>query len=367
MEASALDGLLTEDLLLVQGSVRELAQTSAAPKAESWDHHGGFPAELWEELAGLGLFSLLVPDSEGGSGLGLLGAVVATGTLSEGAGLAGAMFLAQSAAIYALIRGEDAAARARNLPTLQSGEAKSAVAFAGPVPGISSVRAEVDGPRVRLFGEHAMVPFGGRAALHVARAVRGDEPVLASFESGGGGGRHSPIRPPQGLAGLGFASVQWDAAEGRLLGGAAHVVDLEDALRLLVAAFHVGVGRGAVSHAVRYVEERKQFGLELSRFGAMRERLAEADAGLEAARACLYLAAREKDRGAPSRAMIARARWLSARAGMAAADHAVQIYGGYGYSREYPVERAYREARFLGFGEGVASDLHLTISQGLRP
>jgi acyl-CoA dehydrogenase len=218
----------------------------------------------------------------------------------------------------------------------------------------------------RLRGAKRLVPFPGRAGAFVVLAAD-DAGVRGLYLVGpdAAGVRHERREETLGLLGMETATLELDGTPAERLGGAEVVLRTIEGARIAVAALLSGVGRGAVRHAARYAGERRQFDKPLSEFGAMKERLARADARVFAARATVHGAARLRDRGAPCAVAAARARLMAGEAAISAADDALQVYGGYGYSREYPAERFYRDARFIGFGEAHPATLAADLAADL--
>jgi alkylation response protein AidB-like acyl-CoA dehydrogenase len=360
MEPSPADLLLPEECQLIQESVRALAGGPFADAAAALDQSGAHPEDLVRELAGAGLFGILVPEAQGGAGLGVLPAVVAVEALARCSGGLAGVLLAQTAAIAAL-RSAGASEAAR-LEGLGAGSSHGALAVADLDP-TSPVRAVAAGEAVAVDGVKVLVPFPGRASCHLVVAGTPAGSALVLLEPGPS--VHHKHTPTLGLRGFGLGRLEMREALGRRIGGPDEVRDILLVLRLLVAALHVGLGRGAIAHAFRYSGERLQFGQPIRRFGALAERLARSTADLEAARALLILAATRRDAGQPAAQAAREARLVAGRAALRAADDAVQIYGGYGFSREYPVERFYRDARFLGFGEGTPAQLFVEIVEDL--
>ena len=136
-----------------------------------------------------------------------------------------------------------------------------------------------------------------------------------------------------------------------MLGDGKLIADVLAGAQIAVSALLCGVARGALDHAVRYANEREQFGVRIRDFTAIQERIARSDARIEGLRALVHGAAGLRDAGKPHAHAARRARLQAAQVPMAAAHDALQVFGGYGYSREYPPERFYRDARFPGFGE----------------
>ena len=166
----------------------------------------------------------------------------------------------------------------------------------------------------------------------------------------GAGIRHDPV-DGIGMRGSCLGTLTLDGAAGRVIGGEELVARVMSGARIAMAATLAGICRGSLDHAVRYSEERKQFKLALRRFAAIQEKLVTGDARTEAIRGLTHGAARLADSGEPFAHAARRARHLAADVAKTITDDGIQVYGGYGYSREYPVERFYRDAMFCGFGE----------------
>ena len=364
MERSELDFALTEEQEMLRQTVRDFAEQRVRPAHEHVDHAAVHPTDLVDGLKELGLFGVLAPVDQGGAGMGFLAHVLCVEALSEAGGVMGGIVAAHGAVVDALAmdgrHGDVVAALASwellGAPALQEDDhgAVACTATAGETP--------------RLTGRKTLVPFPGRAGVFLVLAK---EPAgvtgLYLVKADARGVRHESRQETLGLLGLETAVLELDGAPAVKLGFAGALIDVGATvrsvlttiagLRIAVAALLSGVARGAIGHALRYAGERKQFDKPLLDFVAIRERLARADGRVAAARGLVHSAARLRDRGEPSALAAARARAFAAEAAMSAVDDALQIYGGYGYSREYPVERFYRDARFIGFGEGHPSVL----------
>jgi alkylation response protein AidB-like acyl-CoA dehydrogenase len=358
MERSGLDLQLSEEQAMLRDTVRSFALEHVAPRHEALDHAAVHPAELAAGLADLGLFGILAPADQGGVGMGMLAHVVALEELSAAGGLAGGILCAHGIALDVIA----SAAPARLQPQVLDGSAYAAPAFEG-VPGVADVTAAADGA---LSGTKARVPFPGRAGAYVILAAEaGGASALFLVEKGAKGLTHAGNEDRLGLLGLETAPLVLEGTPAARLGGADLVAKAWTTARIQVAALLVGVGRGAVAHAVRYANERKQFDRLLIEFVAIQERIARSAARVDAARGLVHEAARLRDRGEPSAIAAARARLVAGETAVVAADDGLQVFGGYGYSREYPAERFYRDARFMGFGEGDLSTLSGEIARDL--
>jgi alkylation response protein AidB-like acyl-CoA dehydrogenase len=241
-------------------------------------------------------------------------------------------------------------------PALQEDDAQLVTAEAVAVGGAYTVT-----------GRKVQVALPGRAAAFVVLAREDKSYALFLVEGSAAGVRHEGPDARLALACLETGTLILDGAPAVKLGGADLIARVLASARIAVSCLLAGIGRGAVTAAMKYAHERKQFDRFLHEFVAMQERLSRGDARVEAARALAHGAARLRDRGDACGLAAARARLVAGEAAMTAADDALQVFGGYGFSREYPAERFYRDARFSGFGESHPPALYLNITKGLAP
>ena len=350
MERSPLELLWSEDQSLIASTVDEFARDRVAPQHEALDHAGAHPDALWAELSELGLLGVPLPEDLGGAGAGYLAQVLAVEGLARAGGLVGALVCAQGAVVDAVALSGDEEAQGQWLEELATGGRFGAPALMESAPGRVTTTAEGDGPSVRVRGTKLCVPFPGRPSLLGVLARRGDDDVLVAIPGDAAGVRHE-AEAQLGFHGVEAGPLTLEGAEGRVLlegdGLAAFVADL----RISVAALLCGVSRGALDHGVRYGGERAQFKRPIRDFPAVQERLVDGDARVEALRGLVHGAARLKDVGQPFHHAARRARVLAAEVAPRVTHDALQVFGGYGVSREYPAERFYRDALFPGFGE----------------
>jgi alkylation response protein AidB-like acyl-CoA dehydrogenase len=234
-----------------------------------------------------------------------------------------------------------------------TGEILGAPALMEEDAGFVTTEAEGEGGDVVLVGRKALVPWPGRAALYVVRARRGEDVILVLVESGAAGLTHERGGPDLGLLGYETGDLVLAKTPGVVLGDASLLERVWGGARIAVSALLCGLARGALDHALRYAGERKQFGKELRQFTAMQERLCRIDTLSASLRGLVHGAARLRDLGEPHAHAARRARLFATEVAMQSVHDAVQVYGGAGYSREYPIERYFRDAGFPGFGEHV--------------
>ena len=364
MDRSDSDLLLSEEQAILQKTLRDFVAERVTPAAEALDHDAVHPDALVAGMAELGLFGILVPTDAGGVGMGHLAHGLAVEELACGAGGLGAILAAHGLAADALVGSgiaspliADAASGAALLaPALQEDDAQL----------VTTEAASVDGGWV-LTGRKVQVAFPGRAAAFVVLAREDKSYALFLALAGAAGLRHDGPDERLSLNCLETGTVVLDRTPATRLGGADLVSRVLASARIAVSCLLAGIGRGAVAAAMKYAHERKQFDRFLHEFVAMQERMSRGDARVEAARALAHGAARLRDRGEPCGLAAARARLVAGEAAMSAADDALQVFGGYGFSREYPAERFYRDARFGGFGESHPPALYLNITKGIAP
>lgn len=328
------------------GAVRSLAQREVAPHAVRWDDQGHVDDGLAARLGGeLGLFGIGVDEADGGSGVGMLGAVAVLEELARSSGgLAAALAIHEGAGIGLALQAEPA----RRAAVVQQWLlARAPGAWVGPR---HQVACTADGAGWRLRGSAPMIPgaAGQGPTAVVAHGPDGPTAFLLPADA-------LLQRRPRGALGLRCAAwgelgidvrVDDDARIGPP-GGAAPLAALAHArTSVLLAAVASGGARAALVQAAGYARERQQFGQPIAQFQAIQWKLADGGTGRDAGFVLATRAAGQLDRGTPgAAAAAAQAHLLSVRHAIAACSDALQIHGGYGYTREYPIERMLRDAR----------------------
>jgi alkylation response protein AidB-like acyl-CoA dehydrogenase len=353
----------------VRGLARDFAATKLRPNTEEWDAAGALDDSVLPELAELGFFGMLVPEADGGMGLDAATYVAALEEIAWGEPAA-ALLVAQSvvAADLVLHYGDDAQ-RARWLAPLASGELLGCLALAdenrADTDEDSAARAERAGDGWRLAGCKKWVANGERAGLAVLLATTGDGlhalftvPREAGFRAGPRvttlGLRAAP------LVELDFSGLVLD--DGHRLAGFAGDAQVADSIgRLSAAAMAVGISQAALEHATGYAAEREQFGVPIRSFEGIQHKLAEMATRTLGARLLLERAASRPDDAAAT----AMAKLAAAECAMYVTTEAVQVFGGYGYMRDYPVEKLMRDAKATQIIHGPSEVQRLLIAQAL--
>ena len=369
----------SEELQQIRELAREFAAGELRPHVERWDHERAMDPAVLDHLAELGFFGMRVPERWGGMEFGLPTWVAALEELSWGEPAVALTLSIHSAFAVGLLlaHGTDAQKDAW-LPRLASGEARACVALseaqAGSDIAAADTRARRDGDGWVLSGAKKWVTNGRTATLAV---------VLARLEEDAAGGRPSfglflvptdvdgwkpgarentmGLRPVEVVeAALEDVRVPADALLGKEGRGLALALEGLDTGRLGIAAQAVGIGRAALEHARDYAAERRQFDTALKDFEGIQFKLADMATGVEAARALLMRAAE-----APSTSASAMAKLFASETAMRVTTDAVQIYGGYGYMRDYPVEKLMRDAKATEIYEGTSEIQRVVIAREL--
>jgi alkylation response protein AidB-like acyl-CoA dehydrogenase len=346
-------------------AVRQFVQKDVMPLAQEEDAAGGFPAALVERLAELGVFGALVPADYGGLGLDLTTTAMLVEELARGWGMLGALVAGHLATADAIARYAGGAERGRLLPAMVRAERLGAVALGAPVA------ARRAGGGWGLAGRAPQVPAATRASVFAIIVDLEGHRAAFLAESGVTGLEVGPAVDTLGLRGLGAADLSFSHLrlphDARLGGDDADVATaIESRLRLGEAAVAVGIGEAAFEAALRYAQQRSTFGKPIAQHQAIQLKLADMATRVTAARLLVYrAAARLGARPVEAAAAAAMARLEAAESAYHAALESMRTHGGYGYTKEFPVERFYRDAGALLAGDGSAGRLRLTVARAV--
>ncbi len=352
------------------------------PHARRWDETGEFPRDTVGKLGEMGLMGVNLPEEYGGSGMDTISYAIAVEELARGDGsLALTVASHNSLCTGHIFSFGSEAMRRRYLPGLASGRVLGAWALTEPGSGSDSLRmstrAEWRGDRWVLNGSKMFITQGTVAGLYVILAVtdreKGRDGVTAFLVEAGTPG----LTVGRKLDKLGMRSS--DTAElffedlevrpanviGEVHGGFRDTMRNLAGGRISIAALAVGLGRGALEEAIAYAKQRVQFGQPIAGFQAIQWKVANAATELDASALLTYRAAWRKDAGKAYVQEAAMAKLYSSEAAMRATIQAVQILGGYGYVREYPVERFLRDAKLCEIGEGTSEVQRMIIARRL--
>jgi len=357
-------------------TAREFAANELAPHVEAWDRSGTFPREAVDALGRLGFLGMLIPEAWGGAGLDTVTYLLALEEIARvDASMAVTMSVHNSLPTQMILHHGSDAVRERYLRPMAEGRLLGAFALseahAGSDPAAMSCRADRDGDAYVLNGTKAWVTNGATADVVVAMARTGGPGVggISAFvvETDAAGFGVGKEEKKMGLRASNTTEIVFTdlrVPAGHRLGedgeGLRHALSSLEHGRLGIAAQALGIATACLDHSVAWAKEREAFGRPIAEFQGLRFKLAELAAEVSAARAQTHAAAAKQDRGEPARAAASMAKLLASRTAMKAAVAAVQIYGGYGYVKEYPVERFFRDAKVTEIYEGT-SEIQLHV------
>jgi alkylation response protein AidB-like acyl-CoA dehydrogenase len=370
----------------MQRQLRDMVRTFAAervrPAAAETDRAERFPREIIAELGRLGILGCFVPERYGGAGFDYVGYALAMEELSAACAATGTIFTAHaSLATWPILALGSEAQRERYLPRLARGEWLGCFALSEPGAGsdAGSIRtmARRDGDHYVLNGSKNFITNAPDAQLAVVFASldpsRGNKGLAAFLvETGWPGWEVVRIEEKMGIRGAHSAQLAFTelrVPRENLLGGEAEgfkvAMKTLDGGRIGVAAQAVGIARAALEDSLAYVGERRAFGQRLADFQGLQWRLADLATAVEAARLLTLRAAFLKDRGLPYTQEAAMAKVYAAETAMTCATQGVQLHGGYGYTREFAVERYFRDAKITEIYEGTSEIQRLVIASQL--
>jgi alkylation response protein AidB-like acyl-CoA dehydrogenase len=369
-----------DDLKDCREMVRDFARTEIAPHVREWDEKAHFPLETVRKMGELGLMGILVPEEFDGAGLTYAHYVA---ILEELGAVEGGLALTVAAhnslcTNHVFLFGSDKIRR-RWLPRLASGEVIGAWALTEPEAGSDAGATKTTAVRndkgwiingTKNFITHA---GAGGICVVVARTTPGsDHHGISSFlvpldSPGVSVGKHEDkvgVRVSD-TASLTFEDCQVgaEALFGKEGEGFIQAMEVLDGGRISIAAMAVGIARGALDAAVAYAKERHQFGKPIAAFQGLRFKLADMATAVEAARLLTEKSAREKDAGRKTTLISSQAKLYASEVAVKVGEDAVQVLGGYGYTKDYPVEKFWRDAKLCTIGEGTSEIQRLIVAR----
>ena len=370
---------LSEEQLLLQKSVREFAEAEVKPQARELDETGHFPHDLFGKAAELGLTGVAIPESEGGAGFDHISYSIVIEEISRCCASTGVILSVQNSLYCDPIHryGTDEQKRKFLLPFAR-GEKIGCYALTEPQAGSNAAalqtKAVKRGHRYILNGTKAWITNGGAADAAIvyvntepAKGEKGISAVLV--EKGTPGFKVGKEEKKLGISATACSELVFtdcEVPEGNRIGneGEGYKVALStlDGGRIGIAAQATGIAQGAFEAALKYSKQRLAFGHPIAEFQAIQFMLADMATDIDAARLLMRKAAWKQDTGVRFSADAAMAKLFASEMATRVAHKAIQIHGGNGYSREYPVERAYRDARITEIYEGTSEIQRLVIS-----
>jgi alkylation response protein AidB-like acyl-CoA dehydrogenase len=376
------DFRLTEEQQLLKRTVREFAEAEMRPHVREWDEAQHFPDELMPKLAALGLLGIQWPESYGGAGMSAVDYCLCIEELARvdpGVALSVAAHNGLCSSHIAMFGSE--AQKQTYLVPLARGEKIGAWALTEASSGSDAAAlrttAARDGADWVLNGSKAFTTHGrvGHVCVVMAMTDRaaGAKGISAFIvEQGTPGMTAGKKEDKLGMRASETSEVLFDACRvpaDRILGeegqGFVNALQVLDAGRIGIAALSVGLAQGAYEAALRYARERTAFGKTINRFQAIQWKLADNVTRIEAARLLTYRAAFLKDRGARFTLESSMAKLYASEIAVKAADDCVQIHGGYGFVKDYPAEKYFRDVKLTTIGEGTSEIQRLVIARQL--
>jgi alkylation response protein AidB-like acyl-CoA dehydrogenase len=386
----------TDEQQAITEMVRQFADEQILPNAEHFDHEDEFPAEIVEQMKELGLFGVTIPEEYGGMGLDLTTYVMIVEELSRGwisiSGIINTHFIGS----YLLMKYGTDEQKQKYLPRMATGEIRAAFSLSEPEMGSDvqalKTNAKKDGDYYVINGQKMWVTNGLRSDMVFVLVVTDPEAEkrhkgMTCFIAEKEGGVHEntgdyaglnvpPVLKKMGYKGVESTELVFDGyrcpAENILGGeeaglnkGFAQMMDALEVGRANVAARGVGIAQRALELALRYSQERKTFGKPICEHQAIQFKLADMATQVEAARLLTIRAARLKDAGERSEMEAGMAKLFASEAGRFCVEESFRIHGGYGYSKEYEIERLYRDAPLLLIGEGTSEIQRMVIGKTL--
>jgi hypothetical protein len=377
-----LDFQLNEEQLQLKKTVRDFAESEIAPNVMRWDEAGEFPLATIKELGKLGLMGIIFPPEYGGAGMGYVEYVTSVAELSRVDGSVGIIVAAHTSLCsnHIYVAGNEAQKK-KYIPKLASGEFIGAWGLTEPSAGSDAGSARMTAARAKggwvLNGTKTFITNGHYADVVVALAVT-DRAArthgLSAFivEKDTKGFRAGKKENKLGLRASDTAELIFEdcfVPAENLVGGEGN--GFRDAMRVLdggrisIAALSLGMAEGAYGVALKYSKERKQFGQAISEFQAIQWKLADMATEIEAAKLLTMRAASMKDAGISTTLESSMAKLYASEVAVRCANEGVQIHGGYGFIKDYPAEKFYRDVKLCTIGEGTSEIQRLVIARQL--
>lgn len=375
-----MDFELNDEQRQMKMSVREFAESEIAPHVMEWDEAQHFPIELTPKLAALGVMGVVFPEEFGGAGLGYVEYATVIEELSRVDGSVGISVAAHTSLCsnHIYLFGTEEQKRKYLVP-LAAGEHLGAWGLTEPGAGsdASSTRTTAvrkDGGWVvngsKNFITHAIAADTCVAFASTDRAKKSRGITGFIFEKGMEGFSPAKKENKLGLRASETASVIFEdccVPDQNRLGeegeGFVNAMEVLDGGRISIAALAVGIAQGAYESAVRYSGERRQFGKPIREFQAIQFKLADMATQIDAARLLMYRAASRKDQGQRTTKESSMAKLFASEIGVRVCEEAVQIHGGYGYTKDYPAEKYWRDSKLCTIGEGTSEIQRMIIAR----
>ncbi|WP_216829350.1 acyl-CoA dehydrogenase family protein [Alkalihalobacterium elongatum] len=374
---------LTKEQQMIRDMVRDFAQNEVAPKAEHVDKTAEFPIETFKKMGELGMLGIPFPEQYGGSGGDTISYALSVEEIGRACGSTGLSYAAAvslgASPIYYFGTEKQ---KQDHLVPLASGQALGSFGLtepnAGSDAGGTQTRAVIEGNDYIINGEKCWITNAGFARTVIVTAVTGKDSrgknIISAIivPTGTPGFTINSNYEKMGVRGSNTSELVLEDVRvptENLLGdpqaGFKQFLYTLDGGRISIAALAVGIAQGAFDKALAYSKERKQFGQSISNFQAIQFKLADMAMEIELARNMVLKAAWLKDQEKPFSIEAAYAKLFASEMATRVCNHAIQIHGGYGYMREYEVERMLRDAKLMEIGEGTSEVQRMVIARNL--
>ncbi len=375
-----MENITLENLEMIQEAARQYAQSTILPNVMKWDESQYFPIEAMKEAGQLGFLGVLVPEVYGGAGLGYQEYITILGEIGKVCGSLGLSVAAHNSLCTGhILQFGNEEQKKKYLPKLATGEHIGAWGLTEANTGSDAMRmkvvAEEDGDYFIINGAKNWITHGISGDIAVVLARTGDlldSRGITAFvvERGTPGFMAGKKENKLGMRASETAEmifqdcrVHKDQVLGNVGEGFIQAMKVLDGGRISIAALSLGIAKGAYEASVKYSQEREQFGKTISRFQAISFKLADMATKIEAAELLTRKAAYLKNQKKPMTKVAAMAKYYASEICVQIATDAVQIFGGYGYTKEFPVEKFYRDSKLCTIGEGTSEIQKLVISR----
>ncbi|MEN8185588.1 MAG: acyl-CoA dehydrogenase family protein [Bacteroidota bacterium] len=372
----------SETQKMIAESIRDFAKQHISPYMMDWDEKQTFPVELFHKLGEMGFMGVLVPEEYGGSGLGYHEYITVVEEISKVDSSIGLSVAAHnSLCTNHILEFGNEEQKKKWLPKLASGEWIGAWGLTehntGSDAGGMSTTAVKDGDHYIINGAKNFITHGksGNVAVVMTRTgEKGDSRGMTAFviEKGTPGFSSGKKENKLGMRASETAEMVFDNCRvpkenilGEIGEGFIQALKVLDGGRISIGALSLGISKGAYEAALQYSKEREQFGKPISHFQGISFKLADMATEIEASELLLHKAAFQKNKGEKIVTIGAMAKMYASEVSVKVANEAVQILGGYGYTKDYPVEKFYRDAKLCTIGEGTTEIQKLVISRNI--
>ena len=374
---------LTSDQKMLQDQVKKFADSVLAPVAPDIDKSAEFPWDNIKKMAKLGLLGIIIPEEYGGAGFDYISLAIAIEEISRACASTGVIVAVNNSLVgYPIMQFGNEEQKKKYLPLLCKGEKLGAFGLTEPNAGSDVAAMEstarLDGDAYILNGTKRFITNAGEAGVYVVFAYTNKELKHKGISTfiverdipGFSLGKHEDLMGIRATANCEMIFEDVRIPKESLLGkegeGFKICMNTLDVSRIDIGAQAVGIAQSALDEAVRYSKERKAFGQPICNFQMVQSMLAEMATEIQAARMLVYFAGHCKNKGMTRFSLeSAMAKYYAASIAVDVARKAVQIHGGYGYTKEYPIERIYRDAKILELYEGTSEIQKVVIAREL--